>query len=72
MNAKEVLKYCWNITLKALFLSLFIRENCFNLILTVLSKETLGSLFAFCNHKWSTIRNVIIFNFVKFSEQEIL
>jgi len=50
-----------NITLKALFLSLFITENCLSLALTVSPKETLGAFFAFCNHGWSAL-----------SEQEML
>lgn len=41
------------ITLKALFLSLFITENCFSLALTVSPNETLGAFFAFINHGWS-------------------
>ena len=42
-----------NITLKALFLSLFITENCMSLDLTVSPNETLGAFFSFCNHGWS-------------------
>jgi len=50
-----------NITLKALFLSLFITKNYLSLALTVSPKETLGAFFLFSNHKLST-----------FSEQEML
>lgn len=41
------------ITLRALFFSLFITENCLSLALTVSPKETLGAFFTFCNHGWS-------------------
>ena len=37
-------------TLSARFLSLFMTVNCFNLALTVSPSDTLGAVFAFCNH----------------------
>jgi len=43
-----------NITLKALFLSLFIKENCLSLAIIVLPKEILRASFTFYNHRWST------------------
>lgn len=51
-----------NITLRALFLSLFITENCFSLALTVSPKETFGAFFAFCSQGCSAFKGQIANN----------
>lgn len=43
------------LTLRALFLSLFMTENCLSLAFTVSPKETFGAFLAFCIHGWSDI-----------------
>lgn len=53
----ERLKY----TLSALFLSLFITENCLSLAFTVSPRETFGAFVAFCSQGCSAFKRYMIY-----------